>query len=119
MVVKKEALVDDYKKINIFKSKTKKAVERYDGVAYQYLDYASLEPFAQSFIDDNVFIFSNLFGIIQAKDTIPFYKLKQGKKLEGIAIDTFYRHLFQAPIDQLLHNELIIDLRANSYEKFL
>ena len=116
--IKKEALLEDYKGINIFKDPTKKAVERYDGVGYQYLDYASLEPFAKSFIDDNVFIFSNLFGIIQAKDTIPFYKLKQGKKLDGISIDTFYRNLFQSALDEILDNELIIDLRANSYEKF-
>ena len=64
--------------VDIFNSPTKKAIERYSGVAYEYLGYSSLPQEAQNYIDEHLIIFSNLFGPICAKDLIPFYKLKQG-----------------------------------------
>jgi len=51
-------------RVNIFKEKTLKAVERYNGVAYQYLNYSDLSQKQKEFIDQNLIIFSNLFGAI-------------------------------------------------------
>jgi len=114
--------VKDYAKVanfknNIFEEKTMKAIERYNGVAYDYLQYSALDKTAQKYIDENVIIFSNLFGPICAKDTIPLYKLKQNEKLEGFALERFYKENFSDALDTLL-DEPFLDLRAGFYTKF-
>ena len=50
---------------------TMKAVERYEGVAYDYLTYSELSDAAQNYIDEHTIIFSNLFGPIRASDRFP------------------------------------------------
>ena len=95
-----------------------KAILRYDGVAYKHLNYRGLSVEAQKYIDNNVLIFSNLFGPILAKDEIAEYKLKQGEKLAGFDICKFYEQNFSKAVDSFLENDEILDLRAKFYEKF-
>lgn len=105
-------------KINIKSTPTCKAIQRYTGVAYAYLKYENLTAKQKEFIDNNVIIFSNLFGPILAKDDLPIYRLKQGASLEGLKTDEFYKKKFSEELDKFLENEFIIDLRAGYYEKF-
>lgn len=104
--------------INLFKALTCKAIERYDGVAYDHLHYQSLLESAQKFIDNHVLIFSNLFGPLLAGDQIPEYKLSQGETLEKFKPELFYKEVFSPSLDAMLENEFIVDLRAGFYEKF-
>lgn len=97
---------------------TCKAINRYSGVAYDYLDYANLSPEQQTFIDEHTIIFSNLFGPLLAKDAIPDYKLQQGSSLGNFKVESFYKEHFSAALDDFLKDEFIIDLRAGFYEKF-
>ncbi len=101
-------------KIDIFNSPVKKAILRYTGVAYEYLDYLNLEKESQNFLDENLIIFSNLFGILCAKDLIPFYKLKQGEPLDGVKSENYYKE----KLKEINLQEEILDLRAGYYEKF-
>jgi len=94
------------------------AIERYVGVAYDYLAYDTLDPSQKEFIQKYTLIFSNLFGAILAADLIPPYKFKQGEKLEGINTATLYKKHFSSALDEYLANSLIVDLRAGYYEKF-
>ncbi|WP_410689511.1 peroxide stress protein YaaA [Campylobacter lari] len=103
---------------DIITKDTIKAIQRYNGVAFDYLDYENLSEVSREYIDENVLIFSNLFGPILAKDLIPYYKLKQGEKIKDFNIEKFYKDNFSDEIDKFLENELIIDLRAKFYEKF-
>ncbi|MBT0759919.1 YaaA family protein, partial [Campylobacter lari] len=103
---------------DIITKDTIKAIQRYNGVAFDYLDYENLSEVSREYIDVNVLIFSNLFGPILAKDLIPYYKLKQGEKIKDFNIEKFYKDNFSDEIDKFLENELIIDLRAKFYEKF-
>lgn len=96
---------------------TMKAINRYNGVAFDALDYCSLDENTQKYIDDNVILFSNLFGPIKASDLIPDYKYKQGAKLPGIVVEKFYLDNFTTNIDDFVGEE-VIDLRAGFYEKF-
>jgi len=80
--IKKEKELEKYKK-DISKESAIKAIKRYTGVAFDYIDYPSLNSDAQNFIDNNVYIFSNLFGVLKANDYIPLYKIKQGETLNG------------------------------------
>jgi len=104
--------------VNIFKESTCKAIERYDGVAYDYLEYGSLDENSQKYIDENTLIFSNLFGPIKADDKLPFYRMKQGKNLPNIEIDKYYKKEFSLKLDEYLSDEVVLDLRAGHYDKF-
>ncbi len=97
---------------------TCKAIERYDGIAYDHLSYHALQNDEQQWIDEHVMIFSNLFGPLLAKDLIPHYKLHQGEALGAFKLEHFYKHHFTQAIDEWINGEAILDLRAGFYEKF-
>lgn len=108
--------VEKYSKSPRFE-KTAKAIQRYTGVAYEALSYDTLDKNAQKYIEENVVIFSNLFGAILAKDSIPDYKYKQGAKLPNINIETYMKSEFSPFLDGNL-GDVVVDLRAGYYEKF-
>jgi cytoplasmic iron level regulating protein YaaA (DUF328/UPF0246 family) len=113
---KKQDIIDYYKTPH---TKGIKPIQRYSGVAFKYIDYENLDKYQQNFIDTNVLIFSNLFGVILAgDDNLPDYKLKQGEKIEGFNIEKFYNEKFSDTLDEYLKDEFILDLRAGFYEKF-
>ncbi|MDD5052338.1 MAG: YaaA family protein [Sulfuricurvum sp.] len=97
---------------------TMKAIERYNGVAYDYLNYPALSSDAQHYIDRMTILFSNLFGPILASDLIPNYKLKQGSSIGTFAPEKFYKIHFSAALDDMIGNHEILDLRAGFYDKF-
>lgn len=97
---------------------TMKAIERYDGVAYDYLNYLALPTDAQRYIDTRTILFSNLFGPIRAGDSIPDYKLKQGSSIGAFAPEKYYKEHFTAALDEMIGDQEILDLRAGFYDKF-
>lgn len=97
---------------------TMKAIERYDGVAYDYLTYTQLSLESQHYIDSNTIIFSNLFGPISAGNHIPDYKLKQGSSIGSFIPDKYYKENFSGALDELIGDNEILDLRAGYYDKF-
>jgi cytoplasmic iron level regulating protein YaaA (DUF328/UPF0246 family) len=103
-------------KSSVFKRNTKKAILRYSGVAFDYLKYEDLDISSKEWIDKNVFIFSNLFGVIKAGDFIPHYTLKQGAK-PAFDIYAYYKNVFTPILEEINKKELFIDLRAKFYEK--
>ncbi len=115
---KKPELVARYTH-DLFAAPTKKAINRYDGVAFDHLDYPSLASDAQAYVDTNLVIFSNLFGPILAGDEgLPEYKLKQGEKVGDLAPEKFYKEHFTKALDAYLAKEEVLDLRAGFYDKF-
>ena len=65
---------------------TMKAIQRYTGVAFEALEYNTLNKASQKYCDENVVLFSNLFGPLRADDLIPDYKFKQGVELPTINV---------------------------------
>jgi len=115
--LKKEADILAHKK-DIIHELTMKAIERYTGVAFDYLGYEKLDEKTQHYIDSHVILFSNLFGPIRASDLIPEYKLKQGEAVGDIKTEKFY-HEHSAPLmESYLSDDEILDLRAGFYDKF-
>lgn len=115
--------VKNPKEFNKFKqdlkeAPTNRAIELYSGVSYQFLDFKNLDKQSQNYILENTLIFSNLFGVVRANDTLPFYKFKQGAKIGNFAIEKFYKEHFSSALDEFLKDENIIDLRAGFYDKF-
>ncbi len=115
--VKKESEIQKYR-VDIYNSPVKKAIERYSGVAFDYIDYSNLDKGAQEYIDENLLIFSNLFGVLRAKDLIPIYKLKQGSTINKEKIEKFYNTILKEPLNRYLESEDILDIRAGYYDKF-
>jgi len=115
--IKKEADILKHKR-DIIHELTMKAIERYTGVAFDYLGYEDLETSAQTYIDDNVILFSNLFGPIKSSDLIPEYKLKQGEAVSDIKTEKFYNEHSAHLMEAYLKDDEILDLRAGFYDKF-
>ncbi len=115
--LKKESDILANKK-DIVHELTMKAIERYTGVAFEYLDYPGLNKEAQAYVDTHVILFSNLFGPIRACDMIPQYRLKQGSSVGEIKTEKFYREHSAALMEAYLADEEILDLRAGFYDKF-
>lgn len=110
--------VKDTKSIlNNFSKTLHKAIDLYQGVSYKELDYESLSKEAKAYIDNNLIIFSNLFGPILASDKIPFYKLKQGVKLNKINQAKEYLKDTTIALDEKI-KEFVIDLRADIYKDY-
>ena len=103
---------------DIFSSPLMCAIERYKGVAYDYLDYSSLDVDAQGYLKQNTIIFSNLYGAILGGDTIANYKVKQGNSIGDIEPDKFYKDRFSYQLDLYFSSDEILDLRAGYYDKF-
>ncbi len=94
------------------------AVKRYDGVAYDYLDYPSLDTEAKTYLQQHLIIFSNLFGPLRGGDLIPTYKVKQGNAVGGILPERYYKDAFTDELDAFVGGAEILDLRAGYYDKF-
>jgi len=104
-------------KENILQKPTMKAILRYTGVAFDALDYVNLDTKVQKYCDENIILFSNLFGAIKASDLIPDYKFKQGAVLESIDVIKEYKNKTKEFLDNYL-GEQIVDLRAGFYDKY-
>ncbi len=100
-------------KIPIKKRPCKEAILRYTGVAFEYLDYPSLPKEAKEYLNENLIIFSNLFGILKPLDLIPYYTLKQRTK-PGFDIYKFYKNKITEILDY--YDKEYLDLRAKFYE---
>jgi len=103
---------------DIFKSSLMSAIQRYQGVAYEYLDLSSLNTDEKEYLKNNTIIFSNLYGPILGGDPIANYKVKQGNDIGNITPDKFYKDRFSYQLDLYLGNSEILDLRAGYYDKF-
>ena len=115
--IKKESEIERYRK-NIFELSTCKAINRYNGVAYKYLDIDTLEEDERDYLEKNCLIFSNLYGPILGGDLITDYKIKQGESIDGISSEVFYKKAFSDNLDKFLEKSEILDLRAGFYDKF-
>ena len=115
--IKKKDEIEKYQN-DLFESAVMPALERYDGVAYDYLKLSTLSKEEKDYLFKQTIVFSNLFGPILGGDLIPAYKLKQGATVDGVATEKVYKKEFSDALDELLEDELILDLRAGYYEKF-
>lgn len=103
---------------DVYNSPLMCAIQRYQGVAYDYLEYKSLDVDAQGYLKKNTLIFSNLYGCIYGGDAIANYKVKQGNSIGNISPDKFYKERFSYQLDLLLAQDEVLDLRAGYYDKF-
>jgi len=116
--LKKPKDIAYYSTKELINEPTMKAIERYSGVAFEYLQYDKLDSKGQEYIDSSVILFSNLFGVLRADDMIPEYRLQQGKAIADTKTEQYYRPILKEPMDEYLADEEILDIRAGFYDKF-
>jgi len=104
--------------VDIFDTPLLPAIARYDGVAYDYLNYQKQNSLTQTYLQNNTIIFSNLYGPLLGSDMIANYKVKQGNTIGTITPEKFYKERFSYQLDLYLGSNDILDLRAGYYEKF-
>jgi len=107
----------NYHNRDIIHELTIKAIKRYTGVAFDYLNYTELKSDSQDYIDSNVILCSNLFGFLRADDMIPEYRLKQGEAIGELKPEKLYKEQSYL-LEEYLQGEDILDLRAGFYDKF-
>lgn len=108
--VKGEALEQAHAaNLAILESATMSAIERYTGVVYEALDYASLDAKAKRFCDEHVRIVTSMFGLVSPLDPIPDHKLKI-EKLEAWK-------LWKPAMSRALEGEYVIDLLPKAHAR--
>lgn len=98
----------------LFTSPTMPAIQRYTGVLYDALDPTTLPA------TDSLFICSALFGLVQASDMIPHYRLSGGTKLPTVdgATPTMKARWGSLITDAITsHDGLKVDLRSGTYQQ--
>ncbi|WP_299549201.1 YaaA family protein [uncultured Helicobacter sp.] len=99
------------------------SIKRYDGVAFNALNYESLDNNAKNYLKKHLLIFSNLFGVLRTTDKIPYYDLKQGEGFcyENTTFSTknLYANHHAKIWDFLDSTKTLefLDLRAGFYQK--
>lgn len=102
--------------VEIWQSPTSPAIEIYDGVLFDALDFSTLSTAAKARALGTLVITSAAFGFVGAGDLIPAYRLSATSKLLRNQTLSSYWKSAMTKID--FADELIIDLRSGSYENF-
>jgi len=92
---------------NQITSQTSPAIEIYDGVLYQGLNWKTLSAAEQKRANSKVLIVSAVFGLVKPLDQIFSYKVKIDNKLWRDSI---------AQVAAKFSDELIIDCRSSTYK---
>ena len=95
---------------DIFNSKCAYAIERYTGVVYEHLNWNGLNKKAQNFLDNHIYIFSGLFGMVSPKTLIPDYKLK----MNVLSLQHHWRPILTETLNE---EEFVIDLLPQVHRK--
>lgn len=94
---------------------TRPAIDRYTGVLYDALHIGSLSRAKRDWACARLAIGSALFGVLDAADPIPAYRLSAGSQLPG---QPTLRALWKADLTQALALQdrgLVVDLRSGAY----
>ena len=95
---------------DIFNSKCAYAIERYTGVVYEHLSWGTLNKKSQEFLDNYIYIFSGLFGMVTPKTLIPDYKLKMN-------VLSLQYHWSPIISEELQKEDVVIDLLPQVHRK--
>lgn len=103
---------DMYQNIK-FDEKGLRAVESFDGLQYKRLDYSSLSKDEQRYIDENVLIYSGLYGLIKPDDSIYPHRLDFNMKF------SLYKFWGDILYKQLPKDEIILDVSSGEFMKIM
>lgn len=99
---------------SVERSGTLPAIERYTGVLFDGLDYATVDTEARAWITEHVAIGSALFGLVAATDRIPDYKVSHNTKVPGTTLKRIWSRAAPVPA-----TGLVVDARSKAYAALL
>jgi uncharacterized protein len=98
---------------------TAQAADLYTGVLFDALGLADLRahhPEAYRQAAESLVVFSGLWGVLRVADRIPYYRCSAGVSLPGVGpVTAFWRRELRAPLDDLVGDGLVVDLRSTAY----
>lgn len=100
---------------NLMTSPTMPALERYSGVLYEALGFATLSTAALQRANEKLFIQSALFGLLPAMEQIPNYRFSASSKLPGINLKSVWQKAHEAVWPRMIGD--ILDLRSLEYRE--
>jgi cytoplasmic iron level regulating protein YaaA (DUF328/UPF0246 family) len=102
--------------LSIDTAPTRPAIERYTGVLYDALDYAALPARLRRRVDEQVIVFSGVWGAVTPRDLIPDYKLKMGASLPGIGrLATWWRPRLAPVLETRVAGRVVWNLLPNEH----
>ena len=100
----------------VTRSPTRPALDRYTGVVYDGLDVVTMTSAQRSAADEQIVIFSGLFGVVGGGDPVPDYRLPASAVLPRVGVvGTSWRPFLTAALPGRFAGELIVDLRSADY----
>lgn len=126
MKISKDLAETNYQRNTQWKTKPSKtkgvqAGLAFQGEVYRGLDAKSLNEEAQSYLNQNLFILSGLYGILRPSDKIMLYRLEMGTRLDvngSKNLYGFWKEILTEHINQKTKkNEIILNLSSNEYIK--
>lgn len=98
----------------LLQSRTLPALQRYTGVLYDALGYASLRGTALRRANASLVVASALFGLVRPADRIPAYRLSGQTVLPGLGgLAPIWRPVLEPVLTEV--TGLVVDLRSSSY----
>ena len=95
---------------------TRLAIDRYTGVLYQHLDWASLPSSAKALGTRTMLIASGLWGLSSPRDPLPYYRLKMGASLPPLGkLSTWWRPHLTGALTERLAGRVVWDLLPNEH----
>jgi cytoplasmic iron level regulating protein YaaA (DUF328/UPF0246 family) len=92
------------------------AIERYTGVLYDALGYATLPAKLRRRVDEQVLVLSGLWGTVTPRDPIPDYKLKMGASLPGVGrLSTWWKPRLAPVLDERCSGRVVWNLLPNEH----
>lgn len=92
------------------------AIERYTGMQYQSLDYASLNEIQKAYILKHVWIADAFYGLLKADDGIVPYRMDFHTQIQINGRKDLYEYWKDLP-SSLIEDDLLINLASGEYAK--
>ena len=92
------------------------AIERYTGMQYQSLDYASLNETQKAYILKHVWIPDAFYGLLKADDGIVPYRMDFHAQIQINGCKDLYEYWKDLP-SSLIEDDLLINLASEEYAK--
>lgn len=92
------------------------AIERYTGMQYQSLDYASLDETQKAYILKHVLIPDAFYGLLKADDGIVPYRMDFHAQIQIDGHKDLYEYWKDLP-SSLIEDDLVINLASEEYAK--
>ena len=97
-------------------SPTMAALDRYAGVVYAGLDVATLSPDERHAADEQILVFSGLWGVVGGGDPVPDYRVPAASTLARIGpVGSSWRPILARALPDRLADGVVVDLRSSDY----